>query len=602
MDALRIRRIALAAALLAAVLAALPSVAGARSAPSSDGRYIVTYNGSAESVDAETDARERRDGFKARFRYRHALEGFAAKLTPGQVRRLRADSEVASVTPDYPVRATAAVGLAAGEPTPPPGVRRIGAATTGTVRQASTVNVAVIDTGVDLDHPDLNVQSGANCVTPGAPADDDNGHGSHVAGTIAAENDGAGVTGVAPGTKVYAVKVLAGDGSGSQSSVICGIDWVTANAAALNIKVANMSLGGTGARSDSCPATLDPEHKAICDSTAAGVSYVVAAGNSGWDFDYASAPDVPAAYPEALTVTAMTDSDGSSGATGGAPACDTYERDDRYASFSNFAATAAGQAHTIAAPGTCIRSTWPGGGYDTISGTSMATPHMAGAVALCFGEAGTTGPCTGKTPAEVIGLMRQNAENHTKASTAFGFTGDPLRAVSGRYYGYLDWAGNPGTIEQPPPPPPVVTYTKAPTGAVVQTGTRRAGTASSLASVDSSYWQVNSNTAYNRTAAWYGEFSSVPRTLKSMKVTYQGANSRTCTQTIAIYNWTNGTWATLNTRSVGTTGVRIADLVPSGAPAGYVSSTGAVRVRVTCATTAGTFWTSANQLQLAYTN
>ena len=106
----------------------------------------------------------------------------------------------------------------------------------------------MIDTGIDLDHPDLNAISGKDCVHPGTTAEDDNGHGTHVAGTIARRNTGAGVVGIVPGMMLYAVKVLAANGSGMWSQVFCGIDWVTANAAALNIKVANMSLVGVGRR------------------------------------------------------------------------------------------------------------------------------------------------------------------------------------------------------------------------------------------------------------------------------------------------------------------------------------------------------------------
>src|SRR3954453_12475418 len=153
-------------------------------------------------------------------RYSRAVKGFAAALTAPQVRALRADPAVAAVSPDRVVHAAGAVALATGE-TAPDGVERLGAASPTTARQASTANVAVIDTGVDLTHPDLNVVSGTNCVSPGDPADDGYGHGTHVAGTIGARNDGAGVVGVAPGTRIFAVKVLDDNGAGSWSSVIC---------------------------------------------------------------------------------------------------------------------------------------------------------------------------------------------------------------------------------------------------------------------------------------------------------------------------------------------------------------------------------------------
>ena len=142
--------------------------------------------------------------------------------------------------------------------------------------------------------------------------------------------------------------------------MICGIDWVTQKARTLNIKVANMSLAGFGFADGLCGNLLgDALNRAICRSTDAGVTYVAAAGNSGQDFSIS----VPAAYPEVLTVTAMSDSDGAGGALGGAPTCRTGESDDRYASFSNFAdpTDSGGQAHMVAAPGVCIDSTWLGG-------------------------------------------------------------------------------------------------------------------------------------------------------------------------------------------------------------------------------------------------
>src|SRR5438477_2031782 len=273
---------------------------------------------------------------------------------------------------------------------------------------------------------------------------DDNGHGTHVAGTIGAKNNGAGVVGVAPGTKLYAVKVVNAQGSGTDAQVICGIDWVTANAATLGIKVANMSLGGPGADDGNCGNTnADALHRAICNSVAAGVTYVVAAGNSSEDFS----ADVPASYNEVLTVTAMADYDGLSGGAGTPSCADGYfDQDDSAASFSNFTTDgSADAAHTIAAPGVCVLSTWPGNKYQTISGTSMASPHVTGVVALCFGEKGAAGPCTGLTPAQVIAKMRANAAGHTASDPAAGFLGDPSHPIDA-YYGYLAWAGAVDTV------------------------------------------------------------------------------------------------------------------------------------------------------------
>jgi hypothetical protein len=446
------------AAFSLATSSALPAAHGAtmlEQRPSSDanvivGEYIVVYKRSAESVGAETNARERELGFDSDFRYRHALEGFAGALSPGQVRALRNDPEVAYVTRDRSVQASSLAPVIPGE-TVPTGPRRIGAGTAAGVEHASGVGVAVIDSGVDLTHPDLNVSHGTNCITPGASADDDDGHGTHVAGTIAAKNNGSGVTGVAPGTKVWAVKVLDSTGSGSFGSIICGLDWVTANATAKDIKVLNMSLGGFGDPVEPCATTTDPLHQAVCRTTAADVLNVVAAGNDGWDFDFELLPDVPAAYPESLTVTALSDSDGQSGGTGGAPSCDPLESDDYPATFSNYAGTPAGEAHTIAAPGVCITSTWPTNlsesGYEVASGTSMASPHVAGVAALCENHGGIAGACAGKTPAQAISTLRSQAQSYTLARPSYGFDFDPVHGpLTGLYFGYLT-----GVFDTQPP-------------------------------------------------------------------------------------------------------------------------------------------------------
>jgi subtilisin family serine protease len=251
-----------------------------------------------------------------------------------------------------------------------------------------------------------------------------------VAGTVAAKDDGNGVVGVAPGAPLYAVRVLNNAGSGSWSSVICGVDWVTRNAASMGIKVANMSLGGSGSDSTldaNCNGGNDALHKAICNSVKAGVTYVVAAGNSNTDFN----GFVPAAYDEVLTVAAMADFNGQPGGFA-APTCRS-DVDDTAADFSNFAVLAGDQVHTIAAPGVCILSTWKGGGYNTISGTSMASPHVAGVAALCI-----AGPCAGMTPAGVRSRLMSDA---AEQSASYGFTDDPNSPNGSRYYGYLVYTG-----------------------------------------------------------------------------------------------------------------------------------------------------------------
>lgn len=448
---------------LALAISAVPITAAFASEgdlrPRPDGRipgsHIVVFESFVDRPGQLTTRLEEAEGFEVDLRYRHTVEGFSAELSPSQVADLRSDPRVAFVAADRRLHTTGTVPLAPGD-TAPTGIRRFEAATQTFAHEPSSANVAVIDTGIDLGHPDLNVVHGVNCIGAG-PAQDDNGHGTHVAGTIGAENDGGGVVGVAPGTKIYSVKSFDAQGAGTLSAILCGIDWVTATRTDADptndILVVNMSSGGGGPALQSCGTTTDPLHRGICRSTAAGVTYVVAAGNNGWDFDYAPTPDSPAVYPEVLTVTAMSDSDGMPGGVGGGPACASSQQDDRYASYSNFATSAAAQAHTVTAPGTCITSDWPGGGTRTISGTSMAAPHVAGQVALCLAEAGTPGPCAGMSPAQIIQKIRSDAQAHSAANTGYGFVGDPLRPVSGRYYGYLARVGMGGVAPAPPPPP-----------------------------------------------------------------------------------------------------------------------------------------------------
>src|SRR5437763_1705506 len=257
-------------------------------------------------------------------------------------------------------------------------------------------------------HPDLNVVGGTSCV--GGNNRDGNGHGTHVAGIAAAKDDGSGVVGIAPGAPIYSVRVLNSGGSGTLSTVICGIDWVTANAAATGIKVANMSLRFQNSADDgNCGHTNnDALHVAICNSVAKGITYVVGAGNESNDF----ATNVPAAYDEVLTVTGIADFDGKPGAAA-ASTC-RADADDTFADFSSFAVSSADAEHTIAAPAVCIYSTWPGNGYSTLSGTSMASPHVAGLVALCLARA----TCSG-APADVIRQVRSAASAHSAAAPSY---------------------------------------------------------------------------------------------------------------------------------------------------------------------------------------
>jgi subtilisin len=421
-------RLASAVLLLSAALPLHSAVATASAGPTS--RYIVVLKDQAGDPATVAAEHSSRFGLQIGHVYRWALHGYSAAVPFQSLERLKSDPAVAFVERDNPAEALARPG---GSPqTLPTGVNRIDgdlSSTRSGDRSGSVpVPIAIIDTGSG-PHPDLNVVGGTSCV--GGNSRDGNGHGTHVAGIAAAKDDGAGVVGVAPGAPIYSVRVLDSHGSGTLSTVICGIDWVTANAAATGIKVANMSLRFQNSADDgNCGHTNnDALHVAICNSVAKGITYVVGAGNESNDF----ATNVPAAYDEVLTVTASADFDGQPGGTA-APTCRT-DVDDTFADFSSFAVSTSDVAHTIAAPGVCIYSTWPGGGYATLSGTSMASPHVAGLVALCL----ASGRCSG-TPADIIQQVRGAASSQSTLVPSYGFAGDPSSPVPGAYFGYLAYA------------------------------------------------------------------------------------------------------------------------------------------------------------------
>jgi subtilisin len=394
------------------------------------GRYIVVLDDSTDTAAVAGAAVER--GARLNATFGSALNGFVATLPLLDLRALRSDPRVAYVRADRPVRLLD-TSVPNGTPT---GVSRIGALPEKVAQRAGAprAGVAILDTGIAA-HPDLNVVGGVDCsndllgnLLGGGGFKDNNGHGTHVSGTVGAKADGTGVVGVDPGVPLYAVRVFSQLGAGTLSGVICGLEWVAEHAAEHNIKVVNMSLGGSGVDDGACGTkSQDPFHQAICNVVAKGVTVVVAAGNDGAELS----GTVPAAYDEVLTVSALTDFDGQPGGKGVPASCGKSEKDDTPASFSNFALSSGPDAnHMISAPGTCITSTWLSGGYNTISGTSMASPHVAGAVARCI----DTGPCAGLAPAQIVAKMRTDATNRPLGT---GYFGDPGVPIQGRYYGYL---------------------------------------------------------------------------------------------------------------------------------------------------------------------
>lgn len=316
--------------------------------------------------------------------YSAAISGVAVRMTKDEAAKLRLSEDVAYVEQDRIVALAPPCGTPNGAPCDPGdgtdggdsgsssqetpyGIARVN----GVADYTGSGVVWVIDTGIDLDHPDLNVDAsrGYNAFTSGRDGnslDDGNGHGTHVAGTVAALNNGFGVIGVAPGATVIPVKVLDSRGSGSYSGVINGVDHVAANGNTGD--VANMSLGGPVSQA------LDDAVKAA----SAKVIFALAAGNDSDDANNHS--PARANGTNIYTISA-------------------FDSADAFAYFSNYG----NPPVDYSAPGVNIKSTWKDGGYNTISGTSMASPHAAGV--LLLGAPSTDGSVTGDLDNEADAII-----------------------------------------------------------------------------------------------------------------------------------------------------------------------------------------------------
>ncbi len=334
-------------AMVVAVLLAATAAPAAGAPPVGAGgppeRFIVVLH---DDVDPQAVANEHANRHAAQigFVYDRALRGYSAVIPNGRVPAIHADQRVKYVEADQ-LATTMAQAV-------PYGIKKVGAdvsptATAGNGSGAvSNVNAYVIDSGIDKSHPDLSVVNHVNFTTESNK--DCNGHGTHVAGTVSARDNTRDVVGVSPGSPLTGVKVLGCDGTGYYSRIIKGVDWVTANAK--KPAVANMSLGGGPSQA------LDD---ATRKSAATGIFYAVAAGNSGKNACDYSPARAGAGTDNGIATIAATDSA------------------DNEASFSNF-----GSCVDMWAPGVSVVSTRKGGGSTTLSGTSMAAPHVAGGASV----------------------------------------------------------------------------------------------------------------------------------------------------------------------------------------------------------------------------
>jgi subtilisin family serine protease len=295
------------------------------------------------------------------FVYGTALQGFSVKIPPGQLKKLQDDPSVKYMEEDQVVTLIQPDIKITGKPAPPPpagqttpwGITRVGGGVSGVGKTAW-----IIDTGIDLTHPDLNVNTslGKSFVVRVTSPNDDNGHGTHCAGIVAAKNNTIGVIGVAADATVVPIKVLNRQGSGTYDAIIAGVDYVAANAASGD--VANMSLGGGFSQA---------LNDAVVNASAK-VKFALAAGNESTSATTKS--PASANGPNIYTISAMAEG-------------------DVWASYSNYG----NPPVDFCEPGSGIYSTYKGGGYTTMSGTSMAAPHAAGL--LLLGSIRSGGTVTG---------------------------------------------------------------------------------------------------------------------------------------------------------------------------------------------------------------
>jgi subtilisin len=380
--------------LLALAAAVLPVGASAAQPPTpwtnstADGQRWIVQLAPGSSPGHLLATSDRLRSIRPTHLFQRAIRGFAAQLTTAQRDALMADPQVLAVVPDRQVAATGGPAQVM-----PPGIERVGAPGNPDFGPGTLpVDIAVLDTGIQPDHPDLNVVGGYNCTNsaqseaerqqPSSWRDGPSfGHGTMVAGAAAARDNAEGVVGVAPGARLWSIRVLDHDGNGLWSWIVCGLDRVAAmrdpsDPSLPRIEVANMSLAGGGWDDGNCgQRNMDILHEAVCRVIDAGVTVTAAAGNEADN----AAKLVPAAYDEVITVSAMADWNGQAAGSASPPAGCGNDGDDTFASFSNY-----GPDVDIIAPGVCIRSTLPFDRYGRMSGTSLATPHVSGGAALYY--------------------------------------------------------------------------------------------------------------------------------------------------------------------------------------------------------------------------
>jgi subtilisin family serine protease len=417
---MRSRIIAFAA--IIAVLAGLTSTAAADRGPADEDQSWIVVLAPGARADRVAQAND----VSADRRFDHLMNGFSFRGSSTAAQRLLQNPNVIAVVEDGDVELTDDAGL---------GIFRIDAhlsqATSNGRHRGAGTRIAVIDSGVDTDHPDLepnlDLANAVNCDDSSTSIEDQAGHGSHVTGIAAAANNGIGVAGVAAEASILPLKAFDATGFASDSEILCAMDHLASVVASDTVPtVLNMSFVDTGLDSVCDDADVsDVMHEAVCDLHDLGVIMIAGAGNSAIDVN----TQIPAQWDEVITVSSLSDFDG---AAGGAAGCFFdlsfgSECDDQFTGFSNY-----GDAVDVIAPGVQIYSTVPGG-WDTKSGTSMAAPHVSGVAAIMLSADPTL------TKVEIEDLLQSTGECPDGS----------VNGVSGPCSGAGAWPGDTGDATEP---------------------------------------------------------------------------------------------------------------------------------------------------------
>jgi subtilisin len=496
-------------------------------------RVIVGFKDFPDAAIVNSHGGEKKHEFKS-------INAIACSLPTREIEALKKNPKVAYVEEDVEVQAVEY------NPTSEDwGITKIGANLVHPTNKGSGIRVAVIDTGINYLHEDLdpnsdNSNSGYDYVNDDSDPFDDNGHGTHCAGIIAAtiNNPPIAVVGVAPEAKLYALKVLNSAGNGYTSDIIAAIQWAITN----EMQVISMSLGSSVGSTSLQAACNEAFQNNIVVVAAAGNN---GAARTGTNILY------PARYANVIAV----------GAT---------DKNNLRASFSN-----TGPELDLMAPGVSILSDYldvspnDGRNLDTLymSGTSMATPHVAGTAALILKSNEAAWQSYGFTDG-------QNGWSSQEVTNVLIETADDLGATGkDNYYGYGIVDADQAALT-PPPPPVIYEKTYSPTDPItVNRGTITSGSANSLYADDINDLSVKSaKVGVSQTIDYYSTSTVdvAPSTVNSLTITYDGSYSKSESQTLYLYNFVSKAWQSINTKQVGTSDVTIT--YTTNSPSNYIST------------------------------